>query len=995
MSVSTAYRSSFTTAGTLPTSSGGGPVPPIYKSASGVDGGAVVSGGLLQLTAANTQWTVTEAPRTESLADGERHYIKVSARGANDIYFGLLDTNSLGPVIHVYGGPGSGLMQCGVWNGSGFVGQGFTTDFNESTDFFISIRRASNNYYCEYSEDDGTGNPASWQAVNGFQVTPDGSFNPAALGFLLIAAPVGGAAVTSTFDALNMSSTEASSALRETAATGDYHAGATWVGGVAPQPGDRVKLNDGHTVTVRLASSPIITVGSNVAGNLAIEGVGTGKLVLEDGVRLNLQGHVQQGNATWEVGAGCLIEATNVGWEWRMGTASFQTSCILKINGLRSNKSTLRTVSGGTKLRFDVLGGFLGSAQFQFTGVSIENVGLMNSSSWDVGFPYLTYFRDCIFDGESTGYTVAVGLYGGSSKVELTRTTFKSGAGNPTFSVSNQHAGAEVILDTVVFDGSAPTLNSVDVRFRNVLFKDAFNHTASTRALEWKNVAIHKTIRDGTPLFFDVAARLEDTAIIATNNTSNNFHFVVPNAGASVRTWQFYRWIFDTGRYTSGDADGFTNPIGGAGSVLDVEECIVLPSNTTPGGGTSNTTIVTMAGTSDNVKLRGRRNTYFVNGPIPNGHGQGSMQFAEASNGSVGQIDEWRSNLAWSDVANGAYHMWAYYGGAGPSTAVAGIVNAAQCTHNAHWNPVTSGPDTNTVYQLSGPSAGNMPSGVNDVLLSANPFTDRTRDAAKWAFTLGLSETSAAAIDALKKVNDFTGQVPGATIAAYIAYVREGFKPTGSAATALRVAAHDGGYIGAVEPDAGVGEAPSISLSLTSASRTVVEGATSFTPVVVNVTNGGTGSLTGLSVGETGDAGGIAKGVLAGATGPTTLTIDQDTGLAGAAPGTYTINYPVDSSAPGLVGGTKTVVLTVIVQAAPTGGSGPKNYSGRVKNNVNTVIPGIPFSVVSNSNPSVVSVTLAANNVDFTFTPLAVGTSQVVVQAGGLQRSYTVTVTAA
>lgn len=660
-----------------------------------------------------------------------------------------------------------------------------------------------------------------------------------------------------------------------------------------------------------------------------------------------------------------------------MGTANFQTDCILKVNGLRSNPTTFRTIAGGTKLRFDVLGGFLGSAQFQFTGVKLESIGLLTSSSWDVGFPYLTYFRDVTFDGNCAGYTVATGLYGGSSKVELTRTSFKGGASNPTFYVVNSHSGARVDLDTVIFDGAAPTFVSVPVSFTRVYLRTVPTWSSTTTALAWEDVVIEKVAEAEMYFPINPAARFGPTYWLATLGSGYNYHFVSPNAGSDVRTWTIRNWIFDTGRYTSGDADGITNPIGGVGSILDVEGCIVLA------GPSANTTLVTMAGSSDGVKLRGRRNTYFCNG-----FGQSAMQFAEASNGVAGQIDEWRSNLAWGTSSDKAFHMWAY-APTPPSTAVAGIVNSTLVTHNAHWNPLLAG-----VYALSGPSAGNMPSGTNDRVLTANPFLDSTRDAAKWAYTLGLAETPAAAIDAIKKINDFTGQVPGATFRALFDYVTAGFQPVGTAASTLRTAGHDGSYIGAVEPAAGAGEAPSITLSQTTASRTIVQGASSFTPVSINITNGGTGTLDGLSVGESGDAGGGAKGVLGSTTGPTTLTVDQDSGLAALVPGTYTITYTVSSTAAGLTGGSKSFVLTLIVQTAPTGGSGPKTYSGRVKNSVGSVIPGIPFAIVSNSNPTVVTASLA-NSVDVTFTPLAVGTATVVVQAGGLQRSYAVTVTAA
>jgi plastocyanin len=113
--------------------------------------------------------------------------------------------------------------------------------------------------------------------------------------------------------------------------------------------------------------------------------------------------------------------------------------------------------------------------------------------------------------------------------------------------------------------------------------------------------------------------------------------------------------------------------------------------------------------------------------------------------------------------------------------------------------------------------------------------------------------------------------------------------------------------------------APTIVLSPTSLSFAATSGGSSPAAQSVNVTNGGTGTLSGLSLDAVAHGSGQPTGwlsaTLSGTTAPATITLNATTGSLAA--GTYTATLAVRSSATGVTNSPQTISITFTVAAAP------------------------------------------------------------------------------
>jgi len=114
--------------------------------------------------------------------------------------------------------------------------------------------------------------------------------------------------------------------------------------------------------------------------------------------------------------------------------------------------------------------------------------------------------------------------------------------------------------------------------------------------------------------------------------------------------------------------------------------------------------------------------------------------------------------------------------------------------------------------------------------------------------------------------------------------------------------------------------APTISLSSTSARFTATTGGGNPAPQTLQITNGGTGTLSGLSVGSisygAGQPTGWLGGTLAGSSAPTSLTLSSTVGALAA--GTYGATVSVQSTAPGVTNSPQSISVTLVVAAVST-----------------------------------------------------------------------------
>ena len=132
--------------------------------------------------------------------------------------------------------------------------------------------------------------------------------------------------------------------------------------------------------------------------------------------------------------------------------------------------------------------------------------------------------------------------------------------------------------------------------------------------------------------------------------------------------------------------------------------------------------------------------------------------------------------------------------------------------------------------------------------------------------------------------------------------------------------------------------APAILLSSASANFAVTAGAASPAAQSVTVTNGGTGTLSGLAAGTVvytaGPTTGWLTANLSGATAPATLTLTATTGTLTA--GTYTATVPITASVTGVTNSPQVVTATLVVSA---GAATKLAFVGQPQSNTGNVNP--------------------------------------------------------
>jgi hypothetical protein len=218
-------------------------------------------------------------------------------------------------------------------------------------------------------------------------------------------------------------------ALIVSAASGNFNAGATWVGGVVPGVGDEARASTGHIITINVS----VTCDT-------VSHAGTGTFILSNGVTLTAD-LVSAGTGATTV----LVQLTSTNSAFVVGT----------VNGSTGGNAGITTLAN------------LGSGTLTITGNAI------GSSAAATG-------RNCI-QNRSTGKIIMTGnLTGGSgafthSVLENTGTGEIDLTGNATSNIAtlapcrNTLTGTFRVLGNLTASNSAPAFEALNIAATNVL----------------------------------------------------------------------------------------------------------------------------------------------------------------------------------------------------------------------------------------------------------------------------------------------------------------------------------------------------------------------------------------------------------------------------------------------------------------------------------------------------------------------------------------------
>ena len=225
-----------------------------------------------------------------------------------------------------------------------------------------------------------------------------------------------------------------------TAQAGDWHATATWTGGVVPGYPDTVILNHAVTITANaeVGNGAVETAIGFEDPSLASLHVGQSGSLTLDGVdvTLSIDGDVYgDANVTMQAGTHIVFpHATGTArWEQARGTSG---DSLLTVNGTEANPCSI-TCSGGGRWRwfiFSADGYFSGCGRIVATWCTFSHYGdpttpvgiLVNMAGFDAAKP--CSFTDCVFDqGFQVGYPSLDDTYTTTTgTIQFTRCHFKN-----------------------------------------------------------------------------------------------------------------------------------------------------------------------------------------------------------------------------------------------------------------------------------------------------------------------------------------------------------------------------------------------------------------------------------------------------------------------------------------------------------------------------------------------------------------------------------------
>lgn len=560
-------------------------------------------------------------------------------------------------------------------------------------------------------------------------------------------------------------------------ANGNWSAGGTWVGGVAPGSGDTAVL--AHNVTVDV-NTTIGTSPNDVT--TAVVTVNAAK-ILTIGVGITL---TCKGNQSWVNGAGLVMGAGSqlvFDNSASGGSPTYRVTssgiCTLSAIGTSGSRCGISAISGQGWQFYDTASNYLAFSAITATYCDFTRMRPTLQSGFFIFSGTSTFSRcrfisgGCVwFIGTSTSASCIVedcewsgGSYPSNGAVVLQM--------SGTFSSGSRRFKRNVLDGLVTYVAKGFTIE------RNVLTGEGFT-SAQGAGYTWASFRenfCYATAGDTRITVGDV-----DRNFFAVNNGVGNPHFLKPSATNSVDV-QIKQNVFES-----------QSP-----NLIDTGDCLLIMANSTSGGykiiARNNLVLksavgsdmsgdfVTIYNTAVSI-LEVERNTSNVDNHAVGGK-RGFIGLSEATNGAAGQVAKLKGNLVYGSSAGQGYI-------ADRVTAnVKDIITVAGCDYNWRYN--TSDGDNQRGYEDKAASntlwtAGDaVAAGVDVNQGSGDPaFFAGTRNSLSWVAARGYGSTFA---DVLVAVKADTSRIID-----LINYIFEGYKPTTSG---CRTAAADGACVGA------------------------------------------------------------------------------------------------------------------------------------------------------------------------------------------------------
>lgn len=604
------------------------------------------------------------------------------------------------------------------------------------------------------------------------------------------------------------------------AADGDWNNSATWTGGVVPGNGDTVQLNHNVTVTAD------VTVGSSPAtgGTPAIEQMTNNRLLLiKAGVTLYTRGDIflmsGAASATYrldvEAGGGIEIDSSQSAspsttkYKIRPNKGAGSRGRI-RFQGTPTARCFLRSNAGGANGWIDRNAFNDVLEQFDATYTDFTRIGDATNPFWD--FLLATVAKvfkatNCVFD--ACGLLTSGTAVSSGSTIDLSNSTWKNTANAtrcvqlPDFLNSGTKNATGCVFDKDVFigDGAYDLSNSY--------FADSYTIASRTVPAIHSNILLRKTTQPTTNLAGDLAS-----SYVLKDGTYGNPHGV--STGSFNRAFSITDSVFEyTGSDNAGDFISGNNPATARKHTVSGNILLPLTSDDSPGK------FLSMGGGA-NISWDVYHNTYPSNRSASGR--EIAVSWGESYAGYAGIFPNHASNLAWSSTSNRAVLVVRFAGSVQDGATPAGVRN------NATWNGY-SGTDGTGYDSYSAGTGWTTAPGTGDVVVTSDPFLDRTRRLATWDAQLGGPGTVANALAEIAKRNDPTGYNPAYNIAAAIAWVRDGWRVKDSL---LHNAGHDGLTIGAMGSLVPLNASATVSWSLSGSLASSVDLAASATVAVTS-----------------------------------------------------------------------------------------------------------------------------------------------------------------